>query len=158
VLKLVESIKPVGILDYGCGKGLLAKELPFPIWEYDPAITLKAEPPRPADLVICTDVLEHIEPDKLQAVLMDLHRVTRKVGYFVICTTAARKHLPDGRNTHLIQKGEAWWRKNLEQYFNVASINKKGPQLHVVVGPRRAKRQSVKQSVAASHIVEAAHA
>ncbi len=39
------------ILDYGCGKGLLAKNLDFPIWEYDPAIELKRTPPRPADLV-----------------------------------------------------------------------------------------------------------
>jgi hypothetical protein len=155
VLKLVDSIKPKSVLDYGCGKGLLAKELPFPIWEYDPAIPLKAEPPRPAELVICTDVLEHIEPDKLQAVLMDLHRVTRKVGYFVIHTGPANKTLPDGRNTHLIQKGEAWWRKNLERYFQVASVNKKGHLLHIVVGPKGAKRQSVKQSVAAGHVVEA---
>lgn len=130
----VEGIQ--SILDYGCGKGLLAKALTRPIWEYDPCIPGKDEPPRPADLVVCTDVLEHIEPDHLQAVLADLQRVVRKVGYFVIHTGPASKTLPDGRNTHLIQRGEDWWRKNLVRFFTVGQIKTKGPELHVIVGPK----------------------
>ena len=124
------------VLDYGAGKGYLAKNLPFPIAEYDPAITGKTESPKPADLVICTDVLEHIEPDKLIFVLNDLRRCVKKVGYFTIHTGPAIKHLPDGRNTHLIQKDEKWWRKNLDKFFQVAAIQKVGPELHVTLGPK----------------------
>jgi uncharacterized Rossmann fold enzyme len=65
VLKLADSIKTTSVLDYASGKGYLAKAIPFPIWEYDPAIPGKQESPRPADLVVCTDVLEHVELDKL---------------------------------------------------------------------------------------------
>ena len=137
VKMLCEKLQTSSVLDYGCGKGLLAKSLDFPIWEYDPAIPGKDELPRPADLVVCTDVLEHIEPAHLEAVLRDLARVTRKVGYYVIHTGPAGKTLPDGRNTHLIQRGEAWWRKNLALFFEVGSVKKKGPELHVVVGPKR---------------------
>ena len=76
ILKLANQIGTKSVLDYGCGKSLLAKNLPFPIWEYDPAVPGKEESPRAADLVICTDVLEHIEPDKLEWVLADISRCT----------------------------------------------------------------------------------
>lgn len=138
VKKLSVSCKSV--LDYGCGKGKLAQALDFPIWEYDPAIPGKSDQPRPAELVVCTDVLEHIEPELLTGVLMDLRRVTKKIGYFVIHTGPASKTLADGRNAHLIQHGEAWWEKNLAQHFTVAKIMKKGPELHVIVSPKKVKK------------------
>lgn len=142
VLKLTESLKTTSVLDYGCGKGYLAKALPFPIWEYDPAIPTKAESPRPADVVVCTDVLEHIEPDKLAFVLDDLRRCVRKVGVFVIHTGAAQKHLADGRNAHLIQMDAQWWRLQLQRYFHVASMKAVGPELYVVVAQKvNAKRK-----------------
>ena len=120
VLKLSESMDTKSILDYGCGKGLLAKNLPFPIWEYDPAIPGKDTPPRPADLVVCTDVLEHIEPDLLDNVLQDIARCMIKTAYCIIATFPAGKTLPDGRNAHLIQEGADWWRNRLEKFFDVA--------------------------------------
>lgn len=135
VRKLADSIKSRSVLDYGCGKGYLAKALDFPIWEYDPAIPGKDQSPRAADLVVCTDVLEHIEPDKLAFVLADLRRCVRKLGYFVIHTGPAGKTLPDGRNTHLIQRDKAWWRKTLGKFFQVGDITQTGPLLHVVVAP-----------------------
>lgn len=134
ILKLSESLKTQSILDYGCGKGYLAKALPFPIWEYDPAIPLKSESPRPADIVVCTDVLEHIEPDKLIFVLDDLRRCTKQVGYFTIHTGPAAKILADGRNAHLLQKNAKWWQKKLSQFFTVGKIFQVGPVLHVIVG------------------------
>lgn len=135
VKRLCESLNTTSVLDYGCGKGYLAKELAFPIWEYDPAIPGKDASPRPADIVLCTDVLEHIEPDCLHAVLADLRRCMKKVGYFVIHTGPAHKTLADGSNTHKIQEGEEWWRKRLSQIFEIGTIMKVGQELHVVLGP-----------------------
>lgn len=97
------------VLDYGCGKGTLQQALGFVISEYDPAIPGKDGEPEPAGFVVCTDVLEHIEPEQLTAVLADLRRVTRYRGLFVIATRPANKTLPDGRNAHLIQESTAWW-------------------------------------------------
>jgi len=136
VLKIAEKLGTTSILDYGCGKGFLAKEIPFPIWEYDPAIPGKDAPPRPADLVVCTDVLEHIEPDKILPVLADLKRVVMKCGYFIIHTGAAQKTLPDGRNTHLIQQGKQWWKNRLKAFFTVGNIQQKGQELYCVLGPK----------------------
>lgn len=137
VLELCKNLDTRSILDYGCGKGYLAKEIPFPIWEYDPAIPGKDESPRPADLVVCTDVLEHIEPDKILVVLADLRRCTKKVGYFTIHTGPAQKTLPDGRNTHLIQQKRQWWKNRLKAFFTVGMMKEVGPELHVVVSPKQ---------------------
>jgi hypothetical protein len=143
VLKLCERLKTTSVLDYGCGKGYLAQALPFPIWEYDPAIPGKQDSPRAADLVVCTDVLEHVEPDRLAFVLADLKRCTRKVGYFVIHTGPASKTLPDGRNTHLIQRGRAWWEKRLRAFFEIGRVYPTGAELLFVVGPKvQSKRQA----------------
>jgi len=149
VLKLAKSIESQSVLDYGCGKGYLGKALPFPIWEYDPAIPEKSSAPRPADLVVCTDVLEHIEPDKLPFVLDHLSRVTRKVGFLVIHTGPALKTLPDGRNTHLIQHGRIWWKRELRKFFNVARIFEVGKELWVLVAPKAKRTMKMNEAVVA---------
>lgn len=131
-----KSEDPISVLDYGAGKQHLARSLDFPIFSYDPAIPEISEPPKPADIVICTDVLEHIEPEKLDVVLMDLARVTKQIGYFVIHTQAAQKSYADGRNAHLIQKGEGFWRPTLKKYFAIGKVIINGPELHIVVSPK----------------------
>jgi uncharacterized Rossmann fold enzyme len=138
IAKMVENTKAKSVLDYGCGKGYLAKSLPYPIWEYDPAIPGKDETPRPADLVVCTDVLEHIEPDKLTLVLADLARCTKQVAYFTINTAAASKVLPNGKNTHLIQEKQEWWESKLGEFFKIAKVITEGKNiLHVIVSPHK---------------------
>jgi len=119
VIKLRTALKFDTVLDYGCGKGLLAKNLPFPIWEYDPAIAGKDTAPRPADLVVCSDVLEHIEPELLRAVIGDLRRVSKKLLYVVVHTGPAQKKLADGPNAHLIQQPAEWWIATLSEAFKV---------------------------------------
>jgi hypothetical protein len=143
VTRLKIKTGAASVLDYGAGKGYLAKALKFPIWEYDPAIPGKDHAPRPAELVVCTDVLEHVEPDKLQAVLDDLRRVTIRIGFFVIHTGPSSKNLPDGRNAHLIQQPEPWWREQLGRFFQIGAINQAGPLLYCVVSPMIAAQRKV---------------
>lgn len=136
VLKLVDQYKTDDILDYGCGKGTLAKSLQMAIKEYDPAIEGKNANPAPADIVVCTDVLEHIEPDYIDWVIRDLGRCTKKVAFIVIHTGPAQKTLPDGRNTHLIQENKAWWWKKLNQAFDIDEMLEDGPHLSVWCKPK----------------------
>lgn len=150
VLSLVKSMKKElpSVLDYGCGKGYLGRALPFPIWEYDPAVPGKQDTPRPADLVVCTDVLEHIEPDKLNFVLNDLSRCTKQVGYFVIHIGPAIKTYANGENTHLIQQNTKWWEKQLKKHFTIGKIFDLKHELHVIVAPlppEKQKKQSKKK-------------
>jgi hypothetical protein len=140
ILKLSHALNTTSILDYGCGKGYLAKALPFPIWEYDPAIPAKAASPRPADIVVATDVLEHVEPEYLEGVLHDLARCTQKVGYFVIHTGPASKMLADGRNAHLLQRDAQWWRVQLQKLFTIGRQQEEPPLVTFVVGPKVLKK------------------
>lgn len=111
VEEFAKALKATSILDYGCGQGSLKRVIRFKGYfgEYDPAIAGKDALPKPADLVVCTDVLEHIEPDKLDNVLAHLRRLSAKGCFLVIATRAANKILPDGRNAHLIIEPAEWW-------------------------------------------------
>jgi len=105
------------ILDYGCGKGTLAKTLratPFDVRQYDPAVPSKSALPDPADVVAALDVMEHIEPDRLEAVMSDLVRVTRRILFVVVATKQSKRWMRDGRNTHLIVEDGSWWRGKFE--------------------------------------------
>lgn len=107
------------ILDYGCGQQKLKEALgpAYTVACYDPAIAGLDAPPQPADVVVCTDVLEHIEPECLDAVLADLARLTNEIALLVVHTGPAKKMLADGRNAHLIQQGSRWWTAKLIERF-----------------------------------------
>lgn len=137
VLKLSEALNTRSILDYGCGKGTLAASLSFPIWEYDPAVPGKDSVPRAADLVVCLDVLEHVEPEMLDNVLGDLVRCSNKMLFAIIDTGPADKDLPDGRNAHLIQQNKDWWQERLGKFFKIGAILQTGPELHCVLEPKK---------------------
>lgn len=126
VLNLSKGMKTQNIMDYGCGKGTLSANLPFPIWEYDPAIPGKDNVPRPADLVVCLNVLEHVEPEMLDNVLGDLVRCSRTAIFAVIDTGA-----------NFIQKDLEGWRSKLHEFFSVATILEHGTELHCVLAPRK---------------------
>jgi len=119
VLKLAESMNTRSVMDYGCGKGALGAGLPFPIWEYDPAIPGKDGVPRPADLVVCLNVLEFVEPQMLDNVLGDLVRCSKKCVFAVI----------EGKKED--------WEKRLNSFFNIGAIFEHKTELHCVLEPRK---------------------
>lgn len=112
ILDLIRSSGSLTVLDYGCGQGKLGRALAphgVQVAEYDPAVDGKDELPKPADFVVCTDVLEHIEPERIGAVLAHLRQLTRKTLFAVVSLRPAVKSLPDGRNAHILLKPSAWW-------------------------------------------------
>jgi 2-polyprenyl-3-methyl-5-hydroxy-6-metoxy-1,4-benzoquinol methylase len=138
VAELAAAMSSPTILDYGCGKGLLKAALPaLNIVEYDPAIPGKDAEPERADLVVCTDVLEHIEPDCLDDVLGHLKELTIQQAFFNIATRPAVKSLPDGRNAHLIIEPAEWWRPRIEKYFEIIAWEPvRDAAVNCVVRPR----------------------
>lgn len=123
ILGLAEKMGSRSILDYGCGKAGLQKGLPFPIFNYDPCIPeYSVRPTGQFDIVVCTDVLEHIEMDCLADVLGDLQALTGQVIFLNVATRPAGKFLPDGRNAHLIQQPGSWWLRHLLPYFELTSF------------------------------------
>ena len=105
------------ILDYGCGKCTLAHALGpgYTVYNYDPCVPEHADAPEPAPLVVCTDVLEHIEPDLLDNVLKDLRRLTIGEAFFAIALLPSSATLEDGRNAHLSLHSVEEWRAMLEK-------------------------------------------
>lgn len=120
-------------VDYGAGAGRtrrkLVEEFGIPaaaIVEYEPGIAEKSALPSPADLVYCTDVLEHVEPDLIDDVLAHLASLVKKVGYFTIGLKEANRVLADGRNAHLIIESPEWWKEKLQQHFTIVFDGKHG--------------------------------
>ncbi len=126
------------ILDYGAGKGSLKETLArvgiTDVAEYDPAIPSKEARPVAADLVVCLDVLEHVEPELLDNVLSDLAQLTKRKLFFDICTQPAFKTLSDGRNAHLIVQSGDWWRNKLSEHFDIVSWGDRAITNHFVYG------------------------
>jgi len=127
VADLIRQTNAQSVSDYGAGKQRLLQGLeqagvrPKAYFPYDPVFP-EYGPAKEADLVCCIDVLEHIEPDRLDAVLVDLSRITIGLGFFSIHMGPAAKVLADGRNAHLIQQPSSWWLPRICQYFNVLHL------------------------------------
>ena len=123
IAQLAKKMGTRDILDYGCGKATLQKSLPFPIQNYDPFIPEYTASPHPAELVVCTDVMEHVEPNYVSSVLAEISNLTIKIVFFQIATRPAAKTLPDGCNAHLIQQPVNWWLNRLMAYFNIHHLD-----------------------------------
>lgn len=126
------------ILDYGCGKESLKQAINkldprVPVFGYDPAIPKVSKKPGRHDFVVSTDVFEHIEPEYLDSVLVDIRSIMKKKGLFVISTVKAIKILEDGRNAHLIIEPLSWWAKRLEPYFYINGIQQTPTEIIVTV-------------------------
>jgi hypothetical protein len=115
------------VLDYGCGKGTLKIAMAgYDVREFDPGIPGKDAEPEPADVVVCTDVLEHIEPEYIDKVIGHIYSLARKRVFLTIAMRPAHAVLPDGRNAHLIIEGLDWWKEKLSKHFVMDSITTVG--------------------------------
>lgn len=108
----IDAIKPGSIIEYGCGQSRLHEFLAAPGIQYDrydPAIEglteIKGER---YDLLINTDVLEHIPEKDLDAVLSHFKSLSDHA-YIRISTRLARTILPNGENAHCtVWPGKKW--------------------------------------------------
>lgn len=123
VLPFVRFLKPKSILDYGCGQSRLLEilrqesKVDAELYRFDPAIEeYEVLVPQKIDLIICTDVLEHIPEDGLDDVLKTIKAKSDNV-IFTICCRKAVHNLPDGQNCHCTVKEKKWWILRLREYF-----------------------------------------
>ena len=144
VADLIRQTGCKSISDYGAGKKRLLEGLrkagvyPSEYLPYDPVFP-EYGVPKPADLVCCIDVLEHIEPELIDNVINDLQKITKNLGFFTIHMGPAAKTLIDGRNAHLIQKPSSWWLPKIAKYFEVLHLQSHemmGKGFWIIVAPR----------------------
>lgn len=113
--KFISDKKPASILDFGCGKGKLVSKIreDYPniqVFGYDPANPEFDKFPDDVniDMIISSDVLEHVEPEFIDQTLSYLKTKSRYFFHLIACSPA-KLILPDGRNAHLIIEDRAWW-------------------------------------------------
>ena len=127
------------LLDYGCGKAIpydkdRCKEvdLRHPIQKlcnlksfdlYDPAYKKYATlPDKKYDIVVCTDVLEHIAEQDLDYVLTQILSRSNKVVFLNICCKPALKHFKEGKfkdkNVHISLFEPDWWGRKIGNIWN----------------------------------------
>ena len=127
IFNLIKENNIKTILDYGCGKAkfhsILFNNRKVPgspmnvnITKYDPAVAQYANKPTGTyDLVLCIDVMEHVQEDKVDEVLKDIFTYSNKVFLTITCY-AAKQILTNGKNAHYTVKDPDWWKEKLKVY------------------------------------------
>ena len=133
---IIQYNKCKSLLDYGCGKAVgytqnfkdidPKKKIPnfnVPLhtyWGvedlslYDPGtLEYPTLPSKKVDVVLCTDVLEHIPEDDLGWLIRDIFNLSNKVVFLNVSTVLAIKTFTSGKykgeNVHVSVFDHAWW-------------------------------------------------
>ena len=133
---IIQYNKCKSLLDYGCGKAVgytqnfkdidPKKKIPnfnVPLhtyWGiedlslYDPGtLEYPTLPSKKVDVVLCTDVLEHIPEDDLGWLIRDIFNLSNKVVFLNVSTVLAIKTFTSGKykgeNVHVSVFDHTWW-------------------------------------------------
>jgi hypothetical protein len=139
IKNLIDLIGANTVMDYGCGKGEQYKR-PVEIdgqkfgtveayWDvsvtkWDPGVPEFSGAGRGfphcgvQDIVISTDVLEHIPEDDVGGTVVRLFDGARKAVFATISCRLAEKTLPNGENAHCTVKEPSWWGDLFEKHAN----------------------------------------
>lgn len=139
LMSLVKENDCKTLLDYGCGKAIpydkdRCKEvdLRHPIQKlcnlksfdlYDPAYEKYATlPDKKYDIVVCTDVLEHIAEQDIDYVLTEILSRSKKIVFLNISCQPALKHFKEGKfkgkNVHISVFDPSWWGHKIGNIWN----------------------------------------
>jgi len=134
------------VLDYGCGKGIPYHENRFrevdpknkipnfdkplhkwwgidELFLYDPAYPEHNKlPTKKYDMVICTDVLEHIPEEDLDWTIKELCDFANKTIFINVSTLLAKKTFKTGKykgeNVHVTVHNHEWWLNKISSVWN----------------------------------------
>ena len=154
IKELMNDLELTSLLDFGCGKGN-AYYLSFPmdgemyanVYEYlniptasvhlyDPCVDAFANKPRQEqtyDVVVCTDVLEHIPEQDVDTVLEEMVYHADKLMVFKIAAHESFAHFKDGTNAHVTVKPASWWNSKI---IKAAEATGRLIYLHIYVEDR----------------------
>ena len=124
IKKLVSDHDVKTLLDYGCGKAKCHNEkLASSVTLYDPYCEpYTTHPEGTFDMVICTDVLEHVPEDEVGPLLHKLMHLADKVLFLAISTRPARKTFTNGENVHVTVRPKEWWEGMLETMRDIKIV------------------------------------
>lgn len=138
VIALLEElgIRKGTVLDYGSGVGAFGEEVRrlagarYAVTNYEPTLPQWSElAAGPFDAVVCTHVLEHVEPELLEETLDEIRSCAWRLAYIEVPHGPAKEVLVDGRNAHLIIEGPDFWLERLANAFPGAAISSRASML-----------------------------
>jgi len=105
------------VLDFGAGHGSLGKyvmetavDINCSWFNYDPShASIELLPEGQFDLIVSSDVLEHVEPEMIDETIQWMKDHANKAMFHHIACDPCSLILPDGRNAHLITEKLDWW-------------------------------------------------
>lgn len=120
--KMVRLVRAKTLLDFGCGRAD-AYRSPHKVWHqwgldranvtlYDPAFNRDDKLPpegKKFDVVVCSDVLEHVPEAEVDAFIERLAAYARHGLWASVCCRPAKKKFADGTNLHVCVKPYDWW-------------------------------------------------
>jgi len=123
----IKWFMPKTVLDYGCGMGQYVKafrDMGVKAWGFELSkfarensehsdLYSKVVPKEGVNLVICMDVLEHIEEDKVTNILKEIKAVTNDFAVFSICFKEDPNF--DLDKTHKTKKTREWWEYQIRE-------------------------------------------
>jgi len=134
-LILQYQLKKPTILDYGAGEQTFEKTAK---WALPQAKVTSFDPGIPGidklaasqwDIIVCTDVMEHVEPQFVDQTLAALRAFTGRAAHLVIACTPAKTILPDGRNAHLTIQPDLWWLDKVTPLWKSYEVLQRGKLL-----------------------------
>ncbi len=119
VSNLAQDERATSILDYGCGPAsALSKFLDISVVDYDPAVSgIDAVPEMMFDIVVANHVLENVEQERVEAVLENLHKLTRKVLFLSVSCNPSKKQFAGGTSVPRFARNADWWLAKLTTLF-----------------------------------------
>ena len=120
--KIINDLNILSVLDYGCGKSklldLIKKNKKIKVYKYDPAIKKYSKLTKnKVNLVICTDVLQHVPLYDLDRVLKEIKSKGVYVLFYIKCTNHKTK-LPNKTYANCTVYDKKWWLEKLSNYYD----------------------------------------
>ena len=131
------------VLDWGCGHEHALQTLTNwvnPIQEYDPAVSGYEGKPKPAELVVCIDVLQCVEEHDLDRVIDELAYLTEQVLWLVIDLESSPYHYDNGMNQNITVRDREWWLTRIRKQFTIEWLEYTGAWLELRARPTGSKR------------------
>ena len=139
IANLARKHKAQTMLDYGCGRGD-AYRSPHKLHHqmgiqrrsvtlYDPSFPVHSKLPTGRyDIVLCSDVLEHVPEEDVDALIGELFAYAKKVVWASVCCRPAKKVFPDGTNLHVTVRPYQWWESRFAVISRAVSIHMTGEE------------------------------
>lgn len=124
-----ETLHGPRVLDYGAGRRTFSTAMRWlmpqvEVFEYDPGVPEISILPASIkyDLVLCTDVMEHVEEQFVDETFARLREYTKHAAFFNIALSLSKASLPNGQNAHVTVRSADWWENKVCRYFTELRI------------------------------------